>query len=66
MRTSCLVVKVDSKVVGLNIHWLDVSDASYNIAIHEKNENKGSQIGHTKKKKKKYLNKPFDHNVNLT
>jgi hypothetical protein len=32
---------------------MDVSNASYYIIIHENNENKGSQMGHTKKKKKK-------------
>jgi hypothetical protein len=29
---------------------MDVSDASYYIDIHENNENKGSQMGQTKKK----------------
>jgi hypothetical protein len=40
----------DQEIVGLNpstVYWIDVSDASYHI--HENKENKGSQIGHTKK-----------------
>jgi hypothetical protein len=40
--------------VGSNpgtIYWMDVSDASY--YIERKIENKGSQMGHTKKIKKK-------------
>ena len=39
--------------MGLNpgtVYWMDVSDASY--YMHKNNENKGSQMGHTKKKKK--------------
>jgi hypothetical protein len=43
------------EVVSLNpgtVYWMDVSDASY--YIHKNNENKGSQMGHTKKK---YLKK---------
>jgi hypothetical protein len=31
---------------------MDVSDASYYIQTMKNNENKGSQMGHTKKKKK--------------
>ncbi len=41
----------DQEVVGSNpgaVYWMDVSDASY--YIQENNENKGSQMGHTKKK----------------
>jgi hypothetical protein len=30
------------------VYWMDVSNASY--YIHENNENKGSRMGHTKKK----------------
>jgi hypothetical protein len=30
------------------VYWMDVSDASY--YIQENNENKGSRMGHTKKK----------------
>jgi hypothetical protein len=36
---------------------MDVSDASYYIIIHENNENKGSQMGHTKKIFKKKTKK---------
>ncbi len=42
------------EVVGSNpgtVYWMDVSDASY--YIQENNENKGSRMGHTKKKEKK-------------
>jgi hypothetical protein len=42
--------------MGLNpgtIYWMDVSNASYYINIQENNENKGSQMGHTKKYLKK-------------
>jgi hypothetical protein len=48
-----LVVKADgswSRGRGLEtgtVNWMDVSDASY--YIHENNENKGSQMGHTQK-----------------
>jgi hypothetical protein len=59
--------------VGLipgTVYWMDESDASY--YIHEKNENKGSQIGHTKKiplKGRFYLETSFlldfDHNIFL-
>ena len=34
--------------------WMDVSDASYYIKTHKNNENKGSQMGHTKKYLKKW------------
>jgi hypothetical protein len=36
--------------VGSNpaVYWMDVSDASYYISIKKKN-NKGSQMGYTKK-----------------
>ena len=39
------------EVMGSNpaVYWMDVSDASYYIFI-EKKKNKGSQMGHTKKK----------------
>jgi hypothetical protein len=40
----------DQEIVGSNpgtVYWMDVSDASYYII--EKIENKGSQMGHTKK-----------------
>jgi hypothetical protein len=30
------------------LYWMDKTNASYHIDIHEQNENKGSQIGHTK------------------
>ncbi len=49
-----LVVKAEDswpRGVGSNpgtVYWMDVSGASY--CIHENNENKGSQMGHTKKK----------------
>jgi hypothetical protein len=48
----------NQEVVGSNpgtIYWMDVSDACYYINTHQNNENKGSQMGHTKKFKKKYL-----------
>ena len=40
----------DQEIVGSNpgtVYWMDVSDASYYII--ENIENKGSQMGHTKK-----------------
>ncbi len=40
----------DQEIVGSNpgtVYWMDVSNACY--YIKEKIENKGSQIGHTKK-----------------
>jgi hypothetical protein len=43
----------DQGVVGSIISWMDVTNASYYIDIHEQNENKGSQIGHTKQINKK-------------
>jgi hypothetical protein len=57
-----LVVKADgsrSKGRGFEPqHWIDVTNASY--YIHKNNENKGSQMGHTKKKvKKKILKKEY-------
>jgi hypothetical protein len=42
----------DLEVVGSNpgtVYWMDVSDASYYINTQENNENKGSQMWHTKK-----------------
>jgi hypothetical protein len=42
----------DQEIVGSNpgiVYWMDLSDASY--YIKRKIENKGSQMGHTKKKK---------------
>ncbi len=44
----------DQEVVGSNpgtVYWMDVRHASY--YIQENNENKGSRMGHTKKKIKK-------------
>jgi hypothetical protein len=41
----------DQEVMGSNpgtIYWMDVSDDRY--YIQENNENKGSKMGHTKKK----------------
>jgi hypothetical protein len=38
------------------VYWMDVSDASF--YMHENNENKVSQMGHTKKNIKK---KTFTH-----
>ncbi len=35
----------DQEIVGSNpgtVHWMDVTDASYYVNIHEKNENNGS------------------------
>jgi hypothetical protein len=45
----------DQEVVGSNpgtVYWMDVSDASYYIKIQE---NKGSQMGQTKKNKPSLL-----------
>jgi hypothetical protein len=45
----------DQAAVGLNpgtVYWMDVSDASYLLHTRKNNENKGSQMGHTKKKLK--------------
>ncbi len=42
----------DIEVVGSNpgtIYWMDVSNASFYKNIQENNENKQSQMGHTKK-----------------
>ncbi len=42
----------DQEVVGSNpdtVDLMDLSDASFYINIHENNENKGSQIGNTKR-----------------
>jgi hypothetical protein len=50
----------DREIVGSNpgtVYWMDVSDASY--YIKEKLKNKGSQMGHTKKKFKKGMKKCF-------
>jgi hypothetical protein len=35
------------------VYWMDVGDASYYIYIHNNNENKGGQMGNTKKIYKK-------------
>ncbi len=55
----------DQDIVGSNpaVYWMDVSDkASYYI---EKKKNKGSQMGHTKKKYIKKKKKKKDINCNL-
>jgi len=42
----------NQEVMGWNpgtIYWMDVSDACYYINTNKNNENKGSQMGHTKK-----------------
>ena len=42
----------DQEVMGSNpdtVYWMDVSNTSYYINIQENNENKGGQMGHTKK-----------------
>ena len=52
----------DREVMGLNpgtVYWMDVSNASY--YIKRKFENKGSQMGHTKKLKKKFWRDPFGY-----
>ena len=39
-------------VVGLNpgtLYWMNVRDTSYYINIQKNNENRGGQMGHTKK-----------------
>jgi hypothetical protein len=41
----------DQEVLGLSpdtVYWMDLSDARY--YIHENNKNRGSRMGHTKKK----------------
>ncbi len=41
----------NQEVVGSNpgtVDLMDLSNASFYINIHENNENRGSQIGHTK------------------
>jgi hypothetical protein len=48
----------DQEVVGSNpdtVYWMGGSNASYYTNIHAINENKGSQMGHTKKKLLKNL-----------
>jgi hypothetical protein len=37
------------------VYWMDVSNSSDYIIIHENNKNKGSQVGHTKKIFKKTI-----------
>ena len=62
----------DQEIVGSNpgtVYWMDVTDASYYIKQNIKN--KGSRMGHTKKKyiKKTYCNAQLmgphqsDHNM---
>ncbi len=53
----------DQEVVGSNpgtVYWMDVCDASYYIKP-ENNENKGSRMGHTKKKKKRFVRISWIH-----